>query len=96
MNLQILGNGITYISKGMFDGCNNIQYLVLPKGISQIARAFTFIDEIDAIFYKGDPEAWNSIIIDSDNVVLETATVYYYSDKLTEEQKADDYQLLAL
>lgn len=75
----------------MFDGCNNIQYLVLPKGISQIARAFTFIDEIDAIFYKGDPEAWNSIIIDSDNVVLETATVYYYSDKLTEEQKADDY-----
>ena len=91
LEFAILGNGITYISKGMFDGCNNIKYLVLPKGISQIARAFTFIDEIDAIFYKGDPEAWNSIIIDSDNVVLETATVYYYSDELTEEQKADDY-----
>ena len=64
--------------------------IIIPDRVTSIGNyAFYECTELKSIYYTGTAEEWSAIDIGSNNTPLTSATVYYYSDNLTDEQKAD-------
>ena len=63
--------------------------MIVPDSVTSIENyAFSNCYGL-TVYYGGTAEEWSAINIGSSNTPLTSATVYYYSDNLSEEQKAD-------
>ena len=85
-----VGDSVTSIGKYAFYNCRSLTSIVIPSSITSIEN-YTFYncDSLESIYYTGTAEEWSSIIFNSGNDPLTSATVYYLSNQLTDEQKAD-------
>ncbi len=73
-----------------FYGCSTLTSITIPESVTIIGEeAFYACDKLETVFYGGTEEQWNAVSIDWRNYDLENATKYYYSEELTDEQKAD-------
>ena len=83
-------SSVTSIGKYAFYNCRSLTSIVIPSSITSIEN-YTFYncDSLESIYYTGTEEEWSSIIFNSGNDPLTSATVYYLSNQLTDEQKAD-------
>ena len=77
-----LGN-ITYnsIPNSTFTDCTSLQSVVISDYVATISgSAFAHCNALTTIYYKGTETDWNNILINSGNVALNDATLYYYSE----------------
>ena len=82
---------LTSIGDSAFYGCSSLTSIAIPAGVTSIGNsAFYNCNSLKNIYYIGTTEEWLAINIGPNNTPLTSATVYYYSEELTEEQKADD------
>ncbi len=73
-----------------FYGCSTLTSIIIPNSVTNIGReAFDRCDGLGTIYYGGTEEQWDAVLIGERNYYLENATRYYYSEELTDEQKAD-------
>ncbi len=83
-------SGLTEIDSRLFDGCTSLKYVILPSGITSIgAEAFRGCTVFEAVYFKGDKQAWSDIKIAGSNSILRDAKVYYYADPMPEENEGD-------
>lgn len=76
----ILGNGVKTIDNSAFRRCYSIKELVLPASLSFIGKQAFYNSKIDAIYFGGTHEQWESISKGEDNEILTTITKYFYSE----------------
>ena len=83
-------NSVTNIGEYAFGACTSLTSIIIPDKVSSIGySAFWSCSSLAHIYYTGTAEEWSAIDIGSNNTPLTSANVYYYSDNLTDEQKAD-------
>ncbi len=71
---------LLYIGVGSFANCEKLSSVVIPSTVQMIgARVMNGVPASCDVFYGGTASAWGSIIIDSDNADLQTASRYIYS-----------------
>ena len=76
-------NKISIISQNLFKDCVSLQEVILPASISIIqSGAFDSCPELTTINYAGTVPQWQSIIIESNNQYLNSATIRYNYESL--------------
>ena len=86
----IIPNGMTNIGDSAFVGCSSLTSIILPNSIKNIGYGtFYGCNSLTSIYYAGTAEEWSAVNVGPENTPLTSATVYYYSKELTDEQKAD-------
>ena len=86
----IIPNGMTNIGDSAFVGCSSLTSIILPNSIKNIGYGtFYGCNSLTSIYYAGTAEEWSADNVGPENTPLTSATVYYYSKELTDEQKAD-------
>ena len=77
--INITGN-VKIIDVGAFQGCFNLQTLVLPKSLTTINAQILEVGIIKHIYYCGTATDWSKINVDSGNMGLFGSSRYYYSE----------------
>ncbi|MBE6037870.1 MAG: leucine-rich repeat domain-containing protein [Anaerofustis stercorihominis] len=74
----ILCDGATRISSSMFQGCDNLENLFVPKSLRYIGETFYDCAPCD-VYYAGSKDDWEDIagVSSSNNVELRSATMHY-------------------
>lgn len=77
-----LGNSIITIGDWAFYDCYSLPSVVIPNSIRQIgSSAFSHCRELNTVYYIGNSEEWESILIgDWNSTYFTGATRYYYSE----------------
>lgn len=71
-----IGDGVTNISKSAFSGCTGLTTIRLGKNITYIGTsAFKKCDVLAMVDYNGTRAEWNSIVVDSKNDALDSASI---------------------
>ena len=75
-------NSVKEIGEYAFSNCAKLKVMKLGKGIVSIsAYAFIWCAEIEAVYYAGTLDEWNSVEVDSlGNLVLKSELFYVYSE----------------
>lgn len=85
-------SSVTSIGGWTFEDCISLQTVTFGAN-SQLKSigwdAFIGCSLLESVYYGGTAEKWAEIDIASGDDSLSSATIYYYSEELTEEQKAD-------
>ena len=77
----VLGDGISYINEYMFSGCSSLTSIVLGKNVNSIDwYAFDGCYNLAEVYYNGTKAEWYNVFISANNIPLENATKYYYSE----------------
>jgi len=75
----------------MFSGCSSLKTLVLPSSIVSIkAFAFELCGSLTDIYYTGTEAEWQSIVIESGNGILSSATIHYDYVPEVEDQNSSE------
>ena len=86
---RVEGREVKAIASGAFAGMTELAELVLPKSIKQIRNsAFAGASNLQSVFYTGDEELWEDLIIASGNEPLRNAQIYYYSKEAVDRGDA--------
>lgn len=81
---------VTSISDATFRDCTSLTSVIISNSVKRTEyNAFYNCGALERVYYTGTAEEWSSIIFNSGNDPLTSATVYYLSNQLTDEQKAD-------
>ena len=73
-------DSVTSIRYGAFADCIRLTSIIIPNSVVTIGRsAFSGCSGLESVYYKGTPDEWDEIEIDSDNIELASAKRYYYS-----------------
>jgi len=82
---------VTFIDVYMFSGCSSLKTLVLPSSIVSIkAFAFELCGSLTDIYYTGTEAEWQSIVIESGNGILSSATIHYDYVPEVEDQNSSE------
>ncbi len=74
----ILPSSVKHIGNEAFFDCYMLQTIYLPEGIIRIhPKAFNLCANLSNIYYAGNAENWNDIIIDEGNNAIYSATLHY-------------------
>ena len=77
----IVNEKTRFIYSGAFLNCNNLEYIIIPKSITNIGSyAFSSLNSLNSIYYTGTNEEWQSIKVGTGNSTLNTASRYDYSE----------------
>lgn len=72
---------VTTIGDSAFRNCTSLSSITIPDSVKSIGRyIFDACNSLKTIFYTGNEEQWNNILICSYNNNLQSATRYYYSE----------------
>lgn len=78
----IIPEGIVEISDKVFENCQNLICITLPKSIKKIKKdAFWGCDSAVNIFYNGSEKEWDEIDIEEGNETLSLFDIYCYFGK---------------
>ena len=73
-------HGMTDIGRQAFKGCTALKSIRLPGSLKRIGGdAFAQCPTLEAFFYWGTKELWDTITIGYNNIIHETAHVYFFS-----------------
>lgn len=78
----IVPEGIRWLSKGAFNDCPDLEWIVLPKSLKTIhENAFPDSSKLTTIYYRGTPSDWANISIGASNHWITSANAqrHYYS-----------------
>ena len=77
----IITGNVKVFGTGAFQGCYNLQTLVIPKSVTKIGLQILDVGMIRQVFYGGTETEWNNISgASSSNPGLNGASRYYYSE----------------
>ncbi|MBE6675692.1 MAG: leucine-rich repeat domain-containing protein [Ruminococcaceae bacterium] len=75
---SIIPNSVTSIANFAFADCTELASIIIPNSVSSISEyAFTGCIALTDVYYTGTEEDWRAISIDSDNELLQNATIHY-------------------
>ena len=75
-----LNMNVTLLDYALFSGHSELEEIVIGKGINKIDYWCFYETSLNKVYYEGNIEEWNDIVIMSDgNELLESATIYFYS-----------------
>ena len=81
-----LPDTLTEIGISAFNN-TNLSWVFIPASITSIQKeAFLNCDSLTDIYYSGTKEQWASVVIESDNIPLTTATIHCIDDEDTPER----------
>ena len=70
-------DSVTSIGDSAFQGCSNIEKLIIGKGVKSVSRyAFYNCDSLSDVFYNGNVEDWLNIQFDEDTY-FKFKTIYF-------------------
>ena len=77
----VIPEGVTKIESCAFDNCKNLESVVIPSSVKEIGEcAFGLSEKLNAVYYLGSENDWESIYIDDyGKEPLDCAVRYYYS-----------------
>ena len=71
-------DSVTTIGSCAFTRCNKLASITIPYQVTEIKEsAFTECDNLRDVYYKGDAEDWNKIVIEQGNESLLNATIHF-------------------
>ena len=82
-----IGNSVTSIGDSAFKGCSAITSVNIPASVILVYEdAFNSCYGIKTVYYGGNEDTWNKILINWYNDSMENAKRYYYSEKEPTEE----------
>ncbi len=83
-------NSVTTIGSYAFYYCSLLKSIVIPNSVTNIGSyALNYCSSLKNVYFLGNQEEFNSIIISNDISYLTDATIYYYSEN--EPQETGNY-----
>ena len=71
-------SGVQAIGASVFKNCSQLKTIVIPSGVTIIgSSAFENCDNLTNVYFTGTQSEWNSIIIESGNEALTSATISF-------------------
>lgn len=74
-----LPDKVDSIRYGTFENCESLREIIIPSSVKTIEEDAFDESGLEYIYYSGSKEEWEEIAIDSNNVELQNATIFYNS-----------------
>lgn len=76
-----IGNGVINIGNSAFSNCEILKYVIIGNNVKDIGEsAFSRCNALSSVYYYGTAEEWGEISVAASNILLTSATIYYYSE----------------
>ncbi len=78
----LLEDSVTTVGRWAFAYCVNVKNIVVSGGVKNIADYAFYGYTPEKVYYKGEEDEWEKIVIDNSNKNLIEAARYYYSETM--------------
>lgn len=83
----IIPEGVVFLGSRAFTFCEKLESIVLPKSLTSIEKGILGSQSSACVIYfNGSSEEWSKISIEEQNIILNTATKYFYSESEPTEE----------